>query len=268
MFGLFSPRSPIDADELEWLFAVAQWLIVNRVVAEPGADPLITPASKFFPTSPFSGNARASELFDQTLTLAGMTDRECALEPGEAPRSPALGGAMQQSWQDNTAAGTFQHVRDAGTGRVVPLIRYNPALLTDPVSLVATFAHELAHVRLHELRGLPPGGRDLEELATDFTAVFMGFGIFLANSAKSFSAYQHFDVSGWQTRRQGYLSEAMLVTAFAMYELLAGRDPMAAAPWLKAYLASDLKRAVKYLQHAHPNLIDDVMAVDLAEYAG
>ena len=52
---------------------------------------------------------------------------------------------------------------------------------------------------------------------------------------------------GWQSRTQGYLSEGALVTATAIAERLAGRDPAGAAPHLKDYLRKDLKQADRAL---------------------
>ena len=59
---------------------------------------------------------------------------------------------------------------------------------------------------------------------------------------------------GWSSRTQGYLSEGALVTATVIFQRLAGRDPMAAAPWLKDYLRSDLKKAARALERIHPDL--------------
>ena len=66
----------------------------------------------------------------------------------------------------------------------------------------------------------------------------------LANSARNFSQFQNATEMGWSSQTQGYLSEGALVPPTALFQLLAGRDPMDARPWLKSYLQSDLKRAV------------------------
>ena len=50
-------------------------------------------------------------------------------------------------------------------------IRYNPALLATPQSLVATFAHLLSHYLLHTARTAPPGGSALKKQACDVAAV-------------------------------------------------------------------------------------------------
>ena len=160
------------------------------------------------------------------------------------------------------AAGTFQ-LKTAADGSVYAEIRYTADQLAKESALVATFAHEAAHYLLHS-RDRVPGGEEVEELMTDLTAVWLGFGIFLGNNAR-FAEHQadvggSWFVSGWQ----GYLGERSLMTALALSELLAGRDPLIAAPYLKPHLASDLKQATKFA--AKRNLRGEMTAIDLAEY--
>jgi hypothetical protein len=92
--------------------------------------------------------------------------------------------------------------------------------------------------------------------------------VFLANSARSFAQFQSAGEMGWSARTQGYLSEGALVTALAIVQRLAGRDPLEPAPFLKDYLRKDLTRAVKVLGKRLPDVPAAVEAVDLAEYAG
>ena len=147
-------------------------------------------------------------------------------------------------------------------------ITYNPALSDDPTALIATFAHELGHYLMSTARSDPPGGWELHELHTDLAAVHLGFGLFLANSARSFSQFQSAGMMGWSSRSQGYLSEGALTTALVIVERLSGRDPGAAAPYLKDYLQKDLRRAAKALASRHPDMVAAVEAVDLSAYAG
>ena len=72
--------------------------------------------------------------------------------------------------------------------------------------MVATFAHELSHYLTATAPEPPPGGWDNWEFATDICASFLGFGIFVANSAFSFNQYTEVDSQGWQSSRGGYLT--------------------------------------------------------------
>ena len=64
----------------------------------------------------------------------------------------------------------------------------------DPMSLVATIGHELSHALLLGERRILPGVSDHEWL-TDLTTVFLGLGVFSANSAMR---EQQFSSDGWQ----------------------------------------------------------------------
>jgi len=82
-------------------------------------------------------------------------------------------------WEVQGPAGLFTHGgKDGGLAYFIGLNVQNAA---DPLPLVAILAHELAHVRLFEQLA---GTEDqLEaEIMTDLATVFLGLGLFTANS--------------------------------------------------------------------------------------
>jgi len=91
--------------------------------------------------------------------------------------------------------------------------------LSDSPALVATLAHELAHVLLLGDRRIPPDDPHMEPL-TDLCTVFKGMGIFTANTAFRFDQGQ----SGWEARRQDYLPEEMFGYAMARFAHLRGEE--------------------------------------------
>lgn len=261
--GWFGPKLPIDADELEWQFAGLQWMISE--FGELGPDtPLVLPGTEWFPPSSKSGHPRAEELFDQVRHHAGLEQWECELKPGARNRPVDAGNTHLLRHEGPSApSGTFQLTGEEVT-RVA--ITYNPDLVGEPMALVATFAHELSHYLLFSAQSVPPGGWDLHELHTDLCAVYLGFGIFLANSARNFRQFQGAGEQGWSASTQGYLSEGALVTALAATERLASREPLGAEPYLKSYLQADLRKASKALAKLHPDIHASVLGVDLSEY--
>jgi hypothetical protein len=265
MLSLFAPKLPIDSDELEWQLATFKWL--GAEFGPAGEAELVLPTAEYFPPSPRKGEGRVEDLFASVKAAAGMADWPCELRAGEGDRPAHVGtGLLLRHEGASAPCGTF--TMDDGEGGVKVVITYNPSLADDTGALVATFAHELAHYLMSTARTAPPGGWELHELHTDLAAVHLGFGIFLANSARSFSQYQSGGEMGWSSRTQGYLGEGALVTALVIFQRLAGRDPMEAAPFLKDYLRSDLKKAAKALDRLHPDMAAGVAAVDLAEFAG
>jgi hypothetical protein len=264
--GLFGPKRPLGKDELEWLLAGFQYLLDEFGGAEAHQDTqLVNPLGDYFADSTLSGPARGEELFGEVKAIAGMQQWPTRLVARQPPKGSYQVNAQTFVQPVGTgAAGTYQ-LLPAGDGSWVAEIRYDVGLLADPPALVATFAHELGHYLLSTTRNSFPGGEDMHELLTDLTAVFMGLGVFLANSARDYSA-QQLELGGhmWQSRRQGYLSERALVTALVANELLAGRDPRAARPFLKSYLAQDLDLALKWFDRR--DIHADVAAIDLDDY--
>lgn len=264
MLSLFGPKLPIDEDEFHWQLASLQWMVTEFGDLD-GDTPLVLPTPAWFPPSPRKGEARIRDLFEHVRRHAGLQEWECELRPGERSRPIDAGNTHLLRHEGPSApSGTFE-ITGGDASRVV--ITYNPDLEGNPTSLIATFAHELAHYLLYSAGTVPPGGWDLHELHADLCAVYLGFGIFLANSARSFSQFQSGGEAGWSSSLQGYLSESALVTALAVTERLAGRDPLDAAPFLKDYLRKDLRNASRALAKAHPDLRESMTTIDLSEFS-
>ena len=90
--------------------------------------------------------------------------------------------------------------------------------LSDPFSVVATLAHEIGHVILLGQGRVGPDDFDHEEL-TDLLTVFLGLGIFPANSISMESNWNSGQMSGWSVGRQGYLTINMYGYALALFAL-------------------------------------------------
>lgn len=250
--GFFKPKPPVDLAEFDWLFASFAWL--HRALDDAAVVPMLA-----VPDSALLREARtAAELFAAVKTMTGMADWRCTLEQGDPLRDDARLG-LEAEGSDSHALGTFEIADDT------PVIRYLPSLLNDPAALTATFAHELAHLLTHGL-GDPPGGHDLHEHATDCAAAYLGFGVFLANSARHFEQFQDGLMQGWRSQTSGYLSEGALVTATAIFVRLFGIDPAPAARACKPYLRSDFGKALKYLDWRYPDVLAALAAVDLEEW--
>ena len=263
MFGLFGSRLPIDEEELEFQLASFKWL--QRQFGAIGDTPLILPTPEYFPSIESHRRIEARHLFDDVRRAAGLEDWPCELEIGESDRPIDAGNAhLLRHEGPNAPCGTFR-IEEGPAGRFA-VITYNPEMEVDQIGLVATFAHELGHYLMATSPGSPPGGWDLHELHTDLAAVYLGFGIFMANSARNFSHFQDGNYSGWSSSTRGYLSEGALVTATAIFQRLAGREPSDATPYLKDYLRKDLKRAGRALARRFPDMSAAVDSIDLDEY--
>ena len=202
--------------------------------------PLVLPTVEFFPVTTSSGHERAEFIFEHVRDLAGMADWPVQLVPqAELAGRVSTLGRVQHS---GTVAGTFSHSGNSG------LITYDPSHVQAPIKLIATFAHELGHYLNEGFQEAPPGGWDLIEPATDVTSVFLGFGVFGANSAFEFIQTQDFDSQGWSSEKLGYLSVDEWAFNLAIFCELTGRNVTDLEPHLKRNLYKTSKAAAKYVE--------------------
>lgn len=254
--GLFGPKLPVDLDEFEWLIACFAWLERDLETRKATADwrPLLV-----LPELDVIRKAKtASDLFLAVKELSGLAEWPCELERGHV-RNEVYPSGIGHSHSSKHALGTFSVEGNKA------VIRYDPALLGQPQALLATFAHELAHLWLHSV-GDPPGGPDLHEHATDCAAVYLGFGVFLANSARNFEQFQDLGMHGWKAQASGYLSERALVTALAIFVRRFGYQAKTAGAPLKPYLRSDFMDALKYIDRRLPDIAQTISSVDLSDW--
>jgi hypothetical protein len=203
---------------------------------------LVEPTEEFFPTPPRT-ESMAGRIFEAVRHHAGMELWPCRLQ-AHAPSTPetvAPGLIFVPASQD--PAGTFSM---RGRWEDGATITFDTRLLSDPVSLIATFAHELVHYLLATATTPPPGGEEFEEPATDLGSVFLGFGIFACNAAFTFRQFSEAGWIGWHTSRQGYLGEDALAFALALFLLTHDIDPSMARRHLdpnpRGYLAAALRQ--------------------------
>lgn len=208
----FKPRCPVSPEERAWIEDSLDWL-----VSEFGADQLrrapVLPERDFFPAHYDVTEDSIAAVFERVRERMGVPAGRITLECEPDEIDPNLLANVPLAHSSEYAAG---HWRQRG-GRTIIAVRLDQA--QQPVALVATLAHELAHERLLGERRIDPDRADGEPL-TDLTAVFFGFGIFSANAAFEFSS----SGTSWGTSRLGYLTERMYGHALAYWSYLRGEQ--------------------------------------------
>ena len=200
------PKPFLDATRRDWQFAAFAWLLRHTGGIAKFADTtLVLPTPEHFPASGMQGQAGVSALFRRVRDHAGMADWPCSVEAESAV--------------------------EAGRHRGLPVLRYSEG--HEPDALVATFARELARLLVETFDEPPPGGAPLHEPAIDVAAVFMGFGVFLANSAIAGPRYE--------------LNEGELAHALAMFCLLRELDPRSIDAHLNPHLRKHVRLATRDL---------------------
>jgi hypothetical protein len=140
-------------------------------------------------------------------------------------------------------AGLF--MAQEGSNRLV--LAFEASLLAEPKLLVATIAHELAHVHLLADKRLV-GDEDDHEQLTDLLTVFLGMGVFTANAAFQFAQGQCGTGCGWSTSRMGYLSEPMYGYALAGFSWVREESDPRWPKYLSVNLKHYYKRSLTYLR--------------------
>ena len=254
MFG----RRLVDDEVAEWQFDGFAWLIDNFSSAAGLPDTrLFLPIPSDFPEKDGQTATQAEHIFQIIKSQCGFNEGDIFdLVPQAGRPDASLGGLAMVETTGQMACGTYQ-MTPGKYGKPRETIKYDAGMEDKPARLVATFAHELSHA-LHN-RAPQPLDIDpaLYELFTDLTAIYLGYGVFLSNTRFEFSQFTNSDTQGWQAQGAGYLPEADMVFATALFMQIKEIPMDKALPHLKPRLRKMLKKAARQLSRH----TDDVEAL-------
>jgi hypothetical protein len=238
----FARKLIVDDDTAAWHIDNFAWLIRQfGGGAGLAQSKLVLPGPGFFVADGESGHALALRIFDQVKAYCGMSDWEVDLVADDNPLADQGARSLAMIAPQRHALGTF----GVAGNRIV--ISYVPSLLKRPDQFIATLAHELAHYLLATRREPPPCEEDEREFLTDLAAVYLGFGVFLANARFFHESYEDGPVHGWRMGHSGYLPEPDLIFALALFIRAKAADPAPALNRLKPHLATMLRRTLRDL---------------------
>lgn len=241
MFGLFQPKLPVTPEQQQWIdtsfLRLASLLGKNRLLQATA----IVPTDEHFPDHYDKSENALHRMFHRVATQMQVNPDEVDLTLFENEHDLTRELVPFYSGQSSGAAGLYHHDADSR-----PHISISHTQLKDPMSLVATLSHEISHIIL-----LRPGlvGRDdlhMEPL-TDLLTVFLGFGIFTANSAFRFRQFDHYDKQGWSAKRLGYLSEQQFGYALARFAFEREEQKPAWSRHLASNISPHMKRSLDWL---------------------
>ncbi len=203
MFGwLFPPRCPCDPAAKAWVEDRLRWLTRQFGLHLLIERPIVLPTDEFFP-DPYDGTPRAAQaMFRRVCGYMGVDPRRVDFEMFDDP-TPSTTYAFDP--ERGFAAGYWED----------GLVSIERGALDRPADLIGTMAHELAHQRLIGEGRVDPRAPD-NELLTDLTAVYHGFGVFLANNRrKHIGKLSHWP--GTKLVKPEYISEPILGYALAHF---------------------------------------------------
>ena len=238
------PKLPITEDDQKWIEGSLQWLL-----NEFGEDRFlkrqtILPDTTFFPEKFRGSESCVNNLVARVCSYMDVNPESVKVEIFEDHEEVADKHQLGEGHY-SSAAGLYFH---PGSPNQKMKVAINQSQLKNPMALVATIAHELGHVIL---LGGGKVSRDFEshEYLTDLITVFLGLGIFTANSAFQFSQWQNHSHQGWNTSRLGYMSEEMFGYSLAAYSWMRGEPKPEWSGLLAMNVGHYFKGSLKYLNN-------------------
>jgi hypothetical protein len=249
MFG-FSPKLPVTDEERQWVdngFRRLEKILGRRRMLEAT---VILPTAEYFP-DPYDRSQAAAEKLFQRVCGYMRVDRsgiELHIFPDETQELRTI----LPYWHGNSGgcAGFYSHDRggdhDEAGDEPRMLVALRSTQLQDPLSLVATMAHELGHVILLGGGLMNPKTPDHEPM-TDLLTVFLGLGIFNANSATRFQQRQDERRYSWSMQRLGYLPEEVYGYALAKFAIERAEEKAVWTKHLSTNIRAYYKRSLSWL---------------------
>ncbi|QUM76852.1 hypothetical protein HWV00_11725 [Moritella sp. 24] len=244
MLNFFRTNPLIDDASCDWMFDTFSWALMHFDHQEFfQRTQLIQPTNDYFPGNVDSRHGMADTIFNNVVKYAGLGHWPLQLQAPQcfSNQPPAL--------LDLSAI-----QRDSSTKSNLPALiasqplamTYNPQQASKPGDLASSYAHHLAQHLVAQSQKLPPGGNEYFNASTEVVAIFMGFGVMMANSAYTFrggcgSCYNA------QANRQATLSEDNVIFALALFCRLKAIPTAEATKHLKGYLRRNFKQALKQI---------------------
>lgn len=237
MLSWFSPKCPVDPHAKAWVEERLLWLADEFGLDVFTRRALILPLEEFFPDPYNTSDEAVRVLLDRVCRYMDADPARVELKLFDNPNPLWLVNDRGQYLP--TAAGLYEERRHK------TFIRLETSQLHEPMTLVGTIAHELAHLRLLGERRIRDDVFD-NELLTDLTVVFHGLGIFLANVPRSWES-QITTWPGTQAKRPEYMTQPMFGYALAHLAWFRGEQKPKWAKHLRLDARACFKQGLRYL---------------------
>ena len=234
---LFTPSCPCDAAAKVWVEERLEWLAEEFDDSAFTGRRIVLPTPEFFP-DPYDGSPKSvrtllHRVCDYMDVVPDLVDLKFTANAGNIWLVNEAGQYLPG------AAGTYSE------GKYKFIIRLDLSGFDDPMALVGTMAHELAHVRLLGESRIMREVYD-NELLTDLTVVHFGLGIFLANTPRNWDS----GYSKWpdtELLKPEYMSPPMFAWALAHLAWFRGEEKPIWARHLNGGARANLQQGIRYL---------------------
>ena len=235
---------PVNSETREWLENCFLWFIDTFGREKIETVNILTPTPEDFPIT-YDGELKS------VLSTLAIVAKQMEVSPNdivvdiyEETRTEFDAGGvfgnrlfLQNIETQNYSGGLYFGLQEDN--------KYHIALeknqVNDPVSIVASLAHEIAHIKLLGEKRIEENNEDL----TDLIVIIFGLGIFNANTA--FQTKKDFDAWGWS--KSGYLSQMEWGYALALFAYIRGEENPDWANFLSTNIKADFEKSIEFIHH-------------------
>lgn len=239
VMGWFSAKCPVTPEEKSWLEERMNWLLAQYGVEHLWDVEIILPTKEYFPEYYDGSEDAARKLFKRVCKYMKVEDTPIELAFYDADKGLEIAPGICIRGSNTWAAGTYE-------ADEIDKISIEREQLKDPYSLVGTMAHELGHLHLLGGKRLFGYEKDNEQL-TDLVTVFLGLGIFTANSSIQEKNWKGAGTEGWSVAKQGYLSLEVYGYAFSLFAYGRKEENPSWSKYLRPDVKTSFKKGLKYL---------------------
>lgn len=225
MLGLLKPKAPVEIREKVWTERRMRWLTHRLGIDRLKAATMVLPTREFFP------DQYAGEPED----VADVFSHVCEFMDTSADRFEL---SVKGCCQDGACC-------DPKPGDK-PVVQVGTEDVADQERLIATLSRAVAREALTGIEVTREQADDFDSL-TDLTAVFLGMGVFQANTAVKSTAYSQGGWEYWSIRGAGHLQARVPGYAMALMAWVRGESNPAWASMLGTDAASAFHKGYKYV---------------------
>jgi uncharacterized protein YjbI with pentapeptide repeats len=197
-------KTPLDSANREWIERRWDWLLSQFGRDRMTGCEVVLPLARYFPDK-FDGSPQdAKKLLDRVCDYMGIRSETVEMHFYQ-DSNPVHAEGHQQG-----TAGMYQEE----SGKYHVWIEVGN--LGDAASMISTLSHEISHVHLLGHGRISSDEPDHEKL-TDLLSVFLGMGVFAANSVIYEKYWESGVIAGWSIGRRGYLTMQEFGYALALF---------------------------------------------------
>lgn len=240
------PTLPITEDDQLWLDRNFRWLMHNSGLKNFDEIELCIPFDKSLPVILPNDQKSFDYLLSRLCRILKIDENIIEVEWFKTNNALENKYPDAKPRQSQNELGTYQYSTKTGKKFKISL---NESQKADFVLFVGTLVHELCHIKLIGEKRINAYDNDHEYL-TDLTAVYFGFGIFLANAAFQNKRYHWGE---WKIEKQGYLTPETIGYALALFTYLKKIKKPVWSRKIDSVTRRYFKRSLRYLWHYEPD---------------